>query len=187
MKTIKELLSQIKKNIHGVTPTKPNGHKNWISEKQASSIIRCALGAATHYAKVLNLTTQEVLNAFENNRTYWAVNYYQRSKFPKLTNKNVHVFENINAAHDAMKSKKFRCPSCNGISTDPYNCNANTPANTKSGICDWKAFGLFGCLGKGFNFIIKDEFLDGTLLDGTPVITTIFMPLEFEKKENNEN
>lgn len=73
--------------------------------------------------------------------------------------------------------KKFRCPSCGGISTNPYCCNSGLEVSkaTKkkpAKVCDWKVGGLFGDLGKGIYVYCKDK------MQGE----TIFMPISWENK-----
>ncbi len=69
---------------------------------------------------------------------------------------------------DACPSRKFRCPSCGGLSSNPYECNASKE-------CDWKSYGFFRTMGKGVRIAIKEGFIEN------PQIHEIFMPLEFEQ------
>lgn len=121
------------------------------------------------YAAVLGLTHDEVLAAIEAKRDYSAINYYQDANFPKLD--GVRVFESREAFAAAFPSRKFTCPACEGISTDPYECNAGT-VRKDSKPCDWKSYGLFGTMGKGLRVIVKDTFLEH------PRVHEIFMPVE---------
>jgi len=165
MNSVKELLSAIKKNSFG--------RSNFRSTKEVNNVIRFAIGISLNYANKLGYTQQEVLNALESKRSYWALNYYQSSRFPKITN-NTHIYPSYTDFACKFPSHRFRCPCCNGLSTDPSTCDTKLPAKTKSGICDWKAYGLFGTLGKGYRFVVKDTFLEN------PVIYDIFKPLELE-------
>lgn len=48
---------------------------------------RWVIGRAQHYAHILNVPIEEVLNRWEENRTYWWLNYYQDSHQPKCNPK----------------------------------------------------------------------------------------------------
>lgn len=124
------------------------------------------------YAEVLGLSQAEVIEAIEAKRDYSAPNFYQQANFPSLN--GVRLFDTTDAFRSAIPSKQFRCPSCNGISTDPYECNSG---DTKSDgeTCNWKSYGLFRTLGKGLRIVIKEGFLEN------PQVHEIFMPLEFEQ------
>lgn len=164
MKTVKELLSDIKKQCLGVG----SSHRSWNTNKEATQLVRKALGISLHYSKVLGYTQQEVLQALEDNRSYNINNYYPN--LPKFT-KNTHIFDSDSDVLRFFKDKKFKCPACGGISNNPYECDTKIPKDTKSGVCDWKSYGLFGCLGEGFTFVIKSSFLQ------KPNIQTIFKPV----------
>lgn len=124
----------------------------------------------SEYASVLGLSKFEVLRAIEGARTYSAINYYQSAKFPSLA--NVRVFDTQAELLAAMPSKRFRCPACNEISTNPYECDSGKKQNSK--VCDWKSYGLFRTAGKGFRFTIREGFLEN------PIVDEIFMPVDFE-------
>ena len=95
-----------------------------------------AIERAKHYAEKLCCTWEEVLTAWETDRTYWYMNYYQDCKQPLIKGETVKVFG-------------FRCPKCSKVSKNPQKC-------TQDG-CDWKAFGFFGTLGKGATVILKNS------------------------------
>jgi hypothetical protein len=113
---------------------------------------------------------KEILEAWEKDRTYSAINYYQEANQPSFKADKVMVFETVDELYQAIGDKKFRCPSCGGISTNPYECNSGEEMS-KGKICDWKVYGLFGDLGKGVYVYIKDK------LRGE----TIFTPISWEK------
>lgn len=156
--TIEEAAAKIKKgciNYGGDTPTRT---------------VRFALGISAHYAHKLGYTQEEVLSAIESKRTYSAPNYYQAAKFPRLS-KNIHIYDSLDHLKVSLKDHKFRCPLCKGLSLDWEACDTKLPAKTKSGICDWKAYGFFGTLGKGYSFVVKKEFLN------FPKVYVIFQPV----------
>ena len=127
------------------------------------------IGRASHYSCRLNIPVETILNAWEKKRTYCYENYYQDCNFPKLTRADVLVFETTEIAREYIKSVTFRCPLCNGVSTSPHECNSGIV--TKNGKkCDWKAYGLFGTLGKGVYIVAKE----------TCVVHEIFAPIAQE-------
>jgi len=170
MKTIRELASQIKKNAYCLGTR--NKRDSMRGSKEINKTIRFALGISAHYAHVLKVPHVEILNGMEDNRTYWALNYYKEYKWPRI-NKVDEIFETKEDYFAKYLSHKYYCPACGGISDRSDECTALTPANTRSDICDWKAYGLFGCLGKGHMFIVKDLFIKN------PHVYNRFRPIEY--------
>ena len=125
------------------------------------------------YSKYLGLSQKKILNALEEQRNYSAINYYQRANFPSI--KNVTVFNTAKDVKKNIPTKKFRCPACKEVSTDASICNSGKKIG-KNKICDWKSYGLFGTLGKGFQFIVKEDFLEKA------IVHEIFMPIDLESK-----
>lgn len=125
---------------------------------------------AKHYSEKLGLNWKDILNSWENQRDYWYMNYYQEAHQPKIEGNNVRVFETVDEMLASIVEMKFRCPACGGISTDPYACNSGLEIK-KGKICDWKAYGLFGTLGKGVTVYCKDKLRS----------ETIFMPVAWEE------
>ena len=172
MKTVKQLLSQIKKDYMCIRKYK--SVKNCAHDyKESTRHIRFVNGITLHYARKLGLTQQEILNALEEKRDYWSANYYQNANQPKIKGK-VKLYNNRSDYLIECPSRKFRCPACNKITTDEQVCNSGKEMSPGK-ICNWKSFGLFGTLGNGYRFIIKDEFLEN------PQVWEIFMPIELEK------
>ncbi len=134
----------------------------------------CVRRFTSEYAAVFGLTADQILQAVEATRDYSAVNFYQDAKFPEL--KDVRIFETQAEFLASIPSKQFRCPRCKGVSKSPYVCNSGKEM-AKGQVCDWKSYGLFGCMGKGFQFTIKESFLK------KPFIENCFMPLEYEQEE----
>lgn len=123
---------------------------NWVIER------------AKHYAEKMNVNWESVLEAWETNRAYWYMNYYQDSRQPLIKGDKVKVFEDIEDFKKQVNNLGFRCPSCKKISSNPQECSQPN--------CDWKSYGLFGTLGNGLTIILKDDL--------TPL--EIFMPIAFE-------
>lgn len=100
---------------------------------------------AKSYGEAMGLHWEDILDGWEEQRNYWYMSYYQDCNQPKITTKNVRVFETMDEYRKALDGKKFRCPSCGKESADPYNCKA----------CGWAVYGLLGDLGKGRFCICK--------------------------------
>jgi hypothetical protein len=124
------------------------------------------------YSEKLGLPQEEILKALESKRTYSCLNYYQGANFPSL--EGVRVFETREELKAAFPAMQFRCPSCHGLSTNPYTCNTGIVRKDKK-VCDWKAWGLFRTLGEGLRLTVKEGFLEH------PRVEEIFMPVELER------
>jgi hypothetical protein len=122
------------------------------------------IARAEHYAEKTGLEAGSILDAWEKDRDYWHINYYQVGKQPEIKGNNVRVFETLDDFRNSLNGKGFRCPACGGISGKPTECNK----------CGWKAYGLLRTLGKGVHIYIKAE------LRGYE----IFMPVEWEEEHN---
>ena len=143
-----------------------------IDENRANELEAFIRGMLEDYAVVLGFSEDEILEKLEERRDYVAVNYYQPANFPPL--KGIDVFDTAEQLRDKFPSGKFMCPNCGGISTDPSTCNSGLfMANDMP--CDWKAWGLLRTFGKGYRFVVKDDFLT------RPIVYEIFMPLELHK------
>lgn len=121
-----------------------------------------------HYAEKTGLTAEAILDAWEKDRTYWYMNYYQESQQPEIKG-NARVFETVEDLRKSIGNAGFRCPACGGVSKSPYTCD--TGKNMSPGkVCDWKSWGLLGTMGKGASVYVKSE------LRGS----NIFMPVAWE-------
>ncbi len=126
------------------------------------------LERAEHYAGKTGLSSEELLTAWEEKRNYWYMNYYQEANQPEIKGDEVKVFETIEEMLKSIGDKKFRCPSCNGVTSDPYTCKSGVVKEGRE--CDWKVYGFLGDLGKGASVFVKEK------LSGE----TIFMPIAWE-------
>ena len=125
---------------------------------------RWALDRAAYYAEKLGTTVEAVMEAWETDRSYWYMNYYQDSNQPLIEGDDVRVFDTPEDFRKAV-TKEFRCPRCGKVSTDPQECTQTD--------CDWKAYGLLRTLGKGV-----------TVLSRNPIAKVhIFMPVAWEQVE----
>lgn len=129
---------------------------------------------AKSYSEKTNIPWEKLLDKWEENRDYWYMNYYQESKFPKLTEK-VKCFETLEDFKHSVGKSGYRCPYCKGISTQPTRCDSGLLVNliNKKGkdSCNWSAGGLFGTLGQGKVIFIKEI--------GIPI--EIFTPVAWDK------
>jgi len=114
-----------------------------------------AIDRAKHYAEKTGLRAEDILDAWEEARTYWYMNYYQDCNQPKIEGDSVRVFETKEELKAAIGGPRFRCPACEGVSKDPYTCDSGVVKDGKP--CDWKVYGLFGDLGKGVYVFVKAE------------------------------
>ncbi len=157
-KAIKEMTDKVKgwDDIHG----RVDGFTKTIKE------------ICIYYAEKLGYTPAEVFKALEEKRDYSYPNYYQWAKFPKL--EDVKVYKDQEELLKVIQPEKgFRCPSCVGVSKDPYTCDTGIERKDKK-ICDWKSYGVFGTLGKGIRLIIVKDWLKN------PIVDSCFMPISME-------
>lgn len=140
-----------------------------IGENRAIELERYLKSKLEEYSNILGIPQEEILKSWEEDRTYSAINYYQEANQPTINSERVRVFDTVEKMLKAIDKQEFRCPSCEGISTNPYECNSGELAH-EGGKCDWKVYGLFGDLGKGVYVYVKDK------LKGE----SIFMPLCWE-------
>ena len=123
---------------------------------------RWILDRVAHYSHKTGISPEIILNAWEEDRTYWYQNYYQDSNQPKLD-------DSVLVIHDPLEFKKkyhhggYICPACGKISTDHNECTVEP--------CDWKSYGLFGTLGKGLTIFHPS----------TARVMNIFMPALYNK------
>lgn len=149
-----------------------NDWKGSAGEQDAKKMGEFLNKKLENYSKVLGYSKLEIMKAIEAKRDYNVRNYYQEANFPELVG-NIDIYETIDNFLKRFPSKKFICPACSGISTDPNECNSGKEIS-KGKICDWKSYGLFGCAGKGYKFIIKKGFLENAH------VWEIFKPVELK-------
>lgn len=138
--------------------------------KQVNPTFEWTVERAKHYSEKLDIPVNDILISWVNACNYSFVNFFQDANQPKIEEGHTRVFENVDGLMKAIGEREFRCPSCNGISTNPYECNSGEEME-KGKECDWKVYGLFGALGKGTYVYIKDH------LKGE----TIFTPIAWEE------
>lgn len=165
-----EIITKIAESIH-----KNNGPA--LAAERIGEVQAVLDRVLPKYAAALGLTQEEVLAAIEAKRNVTAPNYYQDANFPKM--EGVLVFDTPAAFLAAYPSRQYVCPSCRGISGNPYSCDAGTVRDGKT--CNWKAYGLFGTMGKGLRVAVKSTFID------SPRVYEIFMPVEAASAQGAEN
>jgi hypothetical protein len=137
------------------------GKLSWIIER------------AEHYAEKTGLSASDILDAWEKQRNYWYMNYYQDCNQPLLTNDRVKVFETVDELHRSIGKQGFRCPRCETVSKSPYVCDSGAEIEPGK-ACDWKVYGLLGDLGKGAFIFVKEQMRG----------ERIFMPVAWEGGDN---
>lgn len=141
-----------------------------IGEQRAIELEKYLREKLAEYSNALDIPQEEILKSWEEDRTYSAINYYQEANQPSIKADKVKIFETVEEMLKAIGDEKFRCPSCEGVSTNPYLCNSGELAH-EGGKCNWSVNGLFGDLGKGVYVYVKDK------LKGE----TIFLPISWEE------
>lgn len=116
---------------------------------------------AKHYADKTGGDWEKILDAWEKDRHYWYMNYYQEANQPLIPDK-ARIFDTLQQAKESV-GKDFYCPSCGKVINDARKCP----------ICDWKAYGLFRTMDNGATFYVKE----------TKLIYEIFWPVSWGKKE----
>ena len=152
---------------------KEQARNSWsgkTGEERAEKLENYLRNKLEEYSNDFGIDQEELLKSWEQDRDYSAINYYQEANQPTIKADHVKVFENIEEMLQTIGKKKFRCPSCNGVSNNPYKCDSGEKMS-KEKTCDWNVKGLFGDLGKGVYVYIKDQ------LKGE----TIFTPISWEK------
>lgn len=141
MNGYEKLVEDVKRNCEETGCFSENGcnNENCKCHHRYCDKFKWIIDRAKHYEEKLGIPWMEILDSWEEDRTYWYMNYYQESMQPLIDSDNVYVFE---SAEDLRKKvgNEFICPRCKGISTDPYDCNSGIEIGGE--ICNWKSYGL---------------------------------------------
>lgn len=97
---------------------------------------------ANHYAEKTGLSAEQILDAWEQRRSYWYMNFYQESSQPKIEGDKVRVFDTVEELHASIGTSGFRCPHCKQVSKSPYACDSGFVTERDKKPCDWKVYGL---------------------------------------------
>lgn len=136
-----------------------------IGEERAGQIETFLRIRIKEYSERLKISQETILEQMEKRRTYSVENYYQPANFPSL--EKITVFETMDEYIEKYPSRKHTCPSCGEVGDK----------NTECDKCGWKSWGLLKNLGKGFEFVIKEDFLE------RPVVYDIFQPIENKEEK----
>lgn len=95
------------------------------------------------YAEYFKMSTDNVVEIMESNRSYSWPNYYQKYNFPEVSEFDdlVGIYKTFDEFHEYAKLnwKGFKCPVCKTIGTHPQECEHRIKKDKK---CDWTAYGL---------------------------------------------
>ncbi len=132
------------------------------TEQERLKKLDFAVDRAKHYEEKTGIPAGEILTAWETRRSQWYMNYYQDANQPKIEGDSVRVFETKDELIESIGKDGFRCPHCNGVTRNPYECDSrvNLPLLNSGGkalACNWRVYGLFGSLGKGVYVFVKAE------------------------------
>jgi len=114
--------------------------KECLSKCEYCSKFKWVIDRAKHYGEKLGIPWKEVMQSWDEDMSYWYMNYYQECNQPRIEGNNVFVFESAEEMREKVGTE-FICPCCKGISTNPYECNSGIIIKG-SGVCDWKSYGL---------------------------------------------
>lgn len=142
--------------------------QKWAGSHNYREKFQWVLDQAKHYSNKTGLTAEAILDAWEERRDYWFMNYYQPANQPAIEGDNVRVFETVDALMASIGKAGFRCPACEAVTKSPYECDSGVKVT--GAVCNWKVYGLFGHLGKGVSVFVKDKLR----------IEKLFMPIAWE-------
>ena len=147
--------------------TRANGFHDYRAK------LRWIIQRAGHYAEKTGIAAKDILAGWENDRSYWYMNYYQDSNQPEIAGDAVRVFDTCDDLAKQIGQSAFRCPCCQGVSRSPYECDSGILIDRldgNHGPCDWKVYGLLRDLGQGVYVFVRGECRG----------ERIFMPLAWE-------
>lgn len=143
----KSLIKAIEKDI--------KEKRTFRTEKELWEVFDWIVARAQHYADHTGYTVDDILNTWEEKRNYWYLNFYQDANQPEINADEVYVYPNAQSLVESLDREKYRCPSCGGVSENPYVCTSGKI--NEGSVCDWKAYGLLKTLGNGVSIFIRDE------------------------------
>lgn len=104
----------------------------WDAER-IPAVVTFVTNRGQHYADKLNVKFEDVIAAWEENRNYAAVNYYQNANFPEIDGDTLLV-DDVDELKTICKGEGFICGACSKHISSPYECKK----------CGWKTYGLLG-------------------------------------------
>lgn len=119
------------------------------------------LARAEIYAKKLNMTRDQIIEIWEEHRSYWYMNYYQDGNQPDISDpaKNIMLHDDwgnecIKRFGEDPRGWKFKCPRCGHVQSGNdfiaagikywQDCYTDCIGRYVKGVgCDWTLGGLF--------------------------------------------
>lgn len=136
---------------------------------------------AQQYADTIGVTRDEVIDAWENNRDYWYMNYYQECNQPSLNGSNrVLKFsewnkELIERFGGNYENWKFVCPVCGHVQSMADFKAIDKDINLSYSCCIGRFTGSDDKTGvKGCNYTVNGLFS----LNKTTVISEKYLPIK---------
>lgn len=123
---------------------------------------------ANHYSEVTGVPAEEIITAWEMERSYWYLNYYQDSNQPSFDNTTglpKKIYDTREDIAASFGSAGFICPMCGNVGKSYQECDGRNPESDVK--CDWAAYGLFRTAGRGIIVVCKSPFM----------IREIFLPV----------
>ena len=148
---------------------------NWVIER------------AKHYAEKTGKSYEEIIDIWEDRRTYWYMNYYQDCKQPLLTADGIMMYDewkkklNERFGENPM-NWKFKCPNCGNIQSLQDFVNAR--------IDNAEGKFYYSCIGryvkdKGCNWTLGGLFqIHKTAIFKDGVVVPVFEMAETEDSSN---
>lgn len=171
-KGIESLLESVKKDCQAencLTPSKCSADRACTSRYWGKYV--WILNRAQEYASLIGVTKEEVLEKWEEKRSYWYMNYYQDCNQPKISGNVLLVDKWLSILKEQFGEDplnwKFVCPSCGHIQSladfkeigvEPQNAYINCIGRYKkdAGGCDWSINGLFSI---NKTTVISEDFI----------------------------
>lgn len=136
MGKLEELIEKFKNDKSWNTEYKDGSHRFdkeilWIEEM------------VNEYAAFFKVSTDEIVDKMESERTYSWPNYYQPANFPSPSSfgELVGIYKTFEEfrSYSEDKFNGFKCPRCGTVGSHPQLCVHRL---NKDGTCDWCADGL---------------------------------------------
>lgn len=135
-----------------------------------------AIDRAKEYATICGNTYEYILDAWEEKRNYWFLNYYQEANQPKLDKLDL-IIDKPEDLKKLYGSKGYRCPSCGGASSNPTECDTGILIHDiikSKGVheCNWCSYGF---LSSSYKVFIKNKM----------AIVPIFKPMQIWEEQEH--
>lgn len=156
-----------------------NIEDRWRTREELEKRLQWVLDRADMYAKKCHTDRETVLAAWEEDRDYWWLNYYQERKQPDLSKVDVMTLDEWEADGKRRFGEdfldwKFKCPACGYVQTprqfkesgiEPekayFNCASRYDIGGKK-ICKWTTGGL---LNLGGRYVVDKKYIPRLIFD----------------------